>query len=450
MIFDFLLDELFCLSILCRRLHFLALPIFLDRRSITNPCEITVVDMGAIVSPDIVLRALTVALFVPSVKNLVCTFPSSYVYRHLDSIWRVTRLVRRLTTVENLSLKFAPGSYTVGNLTQEENYSESRVWQACHSALCDLLNVVNNKSCTSLSILGSPVPAASRETPLPSPPAGTRMGSVTTLSLDVDRSSSSSPWMLMALKNTPIASLKLFITTDTKLENVADFPATLTALSLAGEFASRSEVLTYLGKHPLLKTLTLANGVSKHIPVTSSLDARSPLHLANLVELTTPVSYLSHFLQTCDSLPSLERLRIFVDDLTRMGWDLTALVERMRECRPSKLLPAITVEITGRLEVDSLTDSIRFITFMGGKWTHAARHIIGLAVDSDLDWFRSEPRSVDPDVARILLNWFRLFTGLRTIFIQGLVEDEMFAESIASALPHVQTIQFNQCTVFER
>ncbi|KAJ7836135.1 hypothetical protein B0H14DRAFT_3460880 [Mycena olivaceomarginata] len=109
MIFDFLHDELFCLSLLCRGLHFLALPIFLERNSIVNPCETTLVDFGMMRSPsDTVLRALTVALFVPSIKQLTCVFPSTYTFRRVDNIWRVTRLMRRMTTVENLSLEFIP------------------------------------------------------------------------------------------------------------------------------------------------------------------------------------------------------------------------------------------------------------------------------------------------------------------------------------------------------
>ncbi|KAJ6580749.1 hypothetical protein B0H19DRAFT_1369262 [Mycena capillaripes] len=448
-IFDFLQDDLIYLSILCRRLHFLALPIFLDRNSIRNPSKTTLVDIGR-TDAATVLQALTLALFVPSIQHLICAFPSAYIHRYLDSIRRVTRLVRRLTKVEKLSLKFVPNKIGPGNYLHDV-YSASRLWKLCYCALRDLLNAASDKSCASLTILGFPAPVACTGTPPPPPSPPTSIRSVTDLSLDMDLSAPYSSWMFLALKDSPITSLKLVITADTKLEDVIDFPDTLTTLSIDGVgYAPRGWITNYLGKHPRMQTLTLTYGVFRTDPTADFMGAM-PLRLDNLVDLTAPVSYLSHFLRTCTPTPALECLRILLDDLEALDWNVISLIERVRESYLSP--PTIIVEVTNSLDVGSLADSMAFMSFMGRKWIHAARHIVGLAVECDPRWFNSmETGSVDPAAVQTLLTWFRLFNGLCNIYVQAPTVDAFsgVAEHISCAFPNVQVIRTNGKTWFER
>ncbi|KAJ7654638.1 hypothetical protein DFH06DRAFT_518436 [Mycena polygramma] len=443
MIFDFLHDELLSLSLLCRGLHFLALPVFLDRNSITHPSETTRVDMSTM-QGAVVVRALTIALFIPSINHLICVFPSAYTYHCLDSIRRAARLVQRLTRLEKITLDFPP-NICLGIATHMwDVYSASRQWHTCYSALRGLWDAVEGKSCPSLSIVGFPAPAAS-EPPAP-PPAKIRF--ITNLTIDMDRFTPFSSLIFPAVQHSPIAFLELTITPHTKVEEVPAFPETLTALSLTGEYAPRAWIVAYLGRHPGLKTLSLTCGFSRHHPVAGFPETNRRLRLDHLVNLTAPVSFLSYFLHADDPFPALEHLKIFLDDLPAMGWILASFIERVREILSSP--PAIAVELTGHLDVDALTESVRFILSMAGKWAHAGRHIVELALwpsAADLGVF-----TLGSDAAQPLLNWLRLFRGLRTISMTVTIDAGLaeLAQSIGEALPGVQNVNVNQRTLWER
>ncbi|KAF8210973.1 hypothetical protein K438DRAFT_1959178 [Mycena galopus ATCC 62051] len=385
--------------------------------------------------PDAVLQALTVALFIPSIKHLLCIFPATYAYRRIDSIGRVARLMQRLTTVEKLSLDFMPANHYRPGTFRRKDYSEARLWQKCYSALRDLLDTVDGKSCTSLTILGTP--ASIHATDAPSSPAPS-IRSLSHLSLDAGLFPGYFSWIFSALKTSRIASLKLNIADDTQLTDAAtNFPATLTCLSLDGGNVLPPTVLNYLGRHPLLKNLTLGSALLR--------DQRThvdPLYLTNLVTLTASFSYVSHFfLHTFASpFPVLEHLTIVLDS-EDVGWSFASLISG------------------GLLNVGSLTDSIKFASSMGGKWTHAARHVSELTINCDSAWFRSSDTSVwvDPVVAQLLLNWFRLFSCVctitilphdRTLSTVGALAD--FANVIGETLSSVRTIRFTAQMLSER
>jgi hypothetical protein len=197
LVFDFLCDELFSLSILCRHLHYLALPIFLEKHSIPVPSDMTGLHLGWMASSSAVVHALIVVLFIPSIRNLICVFPD-YTYAHLlmESMKQFTRLIQRLTAVQTLSLEFGLDFY--------------------HAANCDH--------------------SFPRH----------RQGSNAMLPVDIHCS-----------ENQPVTSLKLTVTASDG-PDAGDFPLTLTTLSMDGTDAPWSNVLNYLARHPLLKTVTLA------------------------------------------------------------------------------------------------------------------------------------------------------------------------------------------------
>ncbi|KAJ6530867.1 hypothetical protein DFH09DRAFT_1184015 [Mycena vulgaris] len=458
LMFDFLNAELFWLSLVCRRLHFLALPIFLTRNFIADPCEVALLDIGAMYDPDLVMRALTVALFVPSIKHLVFRFPNPvYIYQHLRSIQRATRLIRKLATVEKISLDFAYNNYRLGPVGQWGGaYKGHRIWEACYSALSDLLNQVHAKLCTSLTVVGSPATGAPSVVFIPIPPTA-HISSITTLSVDVDHSAASySWWIFMALRHSPITSLHLTVTDSTNLEYIAAASSALEVLSIAGHYAPVKGILEYLAKCPRVTTLTLGPALSRDASL-ATLEIEGPrLHLDNLVDLAAPVSYSSYLFHACEHFPALERLRVFVDGPEDVGWSLTSLIESVRERYPS--LPAITLEIMTPAYTASVHRSLTSTSFLGGKWMHAARHIAGLAVQWHPDWFRPGATGlVDPDAMPLLVNWFSLFKGARNISIQGwdmtpsesdsLVE---LGKLIGHALPSVQVVQFKEHILFER
>ncbi|KAJ7777081.1 hypothetical protein B0H16DRAFT_1504279 [Mycena metata] len=455
-IFEFLNAELLSLSVLCRRLHFLALPLFLERHSIPAPSEETVVKFDAFCSPDDdVLRALTIALFVPSIDHLSCVFPDpSYIFRHLETIRRVTRLVKRLERVGKLSLEFYPNRFRLDTFIPKF-YSETRVWELCYDALCDLLLATSDKSCTSLSVIGCPAPDSSPVIFSPSRSASIRVDSITDLHLAVDHFPTAySWWMFLALKDSPISSLKLHITDDTDLDAV-DFAATLRTLSFRGGHVARSTIFQFLRRHPRISNLTLPNRPSRDNPSTSTIDVGRGLRLDDLVVLRAPLAYILHFLQTCDPFPALQRITIVLDDLENPNWDLTSIIEHIHETYLSP--PTIAIEIGVPLDVNFLTSSVGHVSVMGGKWTHATRHIVALAVESDWDWFGTAPGNtgLDAGVVQVVSNWFASFKGLQRISIEGPMPSEPdtlvgFTESLRRQLPALEAIHFNQHTLFER
>ncbi|KAJ6530874.1 hypothetical protein DFH09DRAFT_1184033 [Mycena vulgaris] len=457
LMFDFLNTGLFWLSLVCRRLHFLALPIFLTRNFIADPCEVAVLKIGAMYDPDLVMRALTVALFVPSIKHLVFRFPNpEYIYQHLRNIQGATRLIRKLATVEKLSLDFAYNTYRLRDVSWDGAYKERRIWEACYSALSDLLNDVHAKSCTSLTVVGSPATSDRSMIFIPIPPTA-HTSSITTLSVDVDHSAASySWWIFMALRHSPITSLHLTVTDSTNLESIAAASSALEVLSIDGDYAPAKGILEYLAKCPRVTTLTLGPSLSRDASL-ANLEIEGPrLHFDHLVDLAAPVSYSSYLFHACEHFPALECLRVFVDGPEDVGWSLTSLIEGVRERYPS--LPAITLEIINLAYTDSVHRSLTSTSFLGGKWMHAARHIAGLAVQWHPGWFRPGATGlIDPDAMPLLVNWFSLFKGARNISIQGwdmtpsesdsLVE---LGKLIGHALPSVQVVQFQEHILFER
>jgi hypothetical protein len=152
-------------------------------------------------SSSAVVHALIVALFIPSIRNLICVFPD-YTYAHLlvESMKQFTRLIQRLTAVQTLSLEFGLDFYHAAN--SMIGYSEERLWQTTYPALRNLLDAVSSKSCTSLKIIRCPVPDFFPGIP-PFPPPS--ISSVTTLSLDIGRGATPcSRWIYTALKTSPL------------------------------------------------------------------------------------------------------------------------------------------------------------------------------------------------------------------------------------------------------
>ncbi|KAF7371172.1 hypothetical protein MSAN_00752700 [Mycena sanguinolenta] len=456
LIFAFLhRDELFSLSILCRRFHFLALPLFLERNFIENPSEMTNINFAAILGSEAsILCALTIALFLPSIKRLVCLFPATHIHQRVDSIRRVTRLVRRLETIDNISLEFISDRCRLRDFG--DSYSEERLWQACFSALRDLLEAVDSKSCTSLTIIGSPAMVASTLT-APSLPPPT-MSSLTTISLNVGCSAAYSSWILSGLKDSPVASLKLTVT-EVELA-AANFPTSLTTLSLAGTYTPRAKVMKYLARHPHLKTLNLAGNLSQYFSEAAPDAVPAVQPLLQLHDLTASLSYISYFFLYAHDppFPALKHLTILVDNLCNVGWALSSLIERVRECYPHPLTFAL--EITDLWNGRFLSDSVGFLTSMGGKWTHAARHIACLKCAMHFDLDSDGRMGVDSDLVQISLSWLGLFRGLRDVKIESLgrrgvhppvAELVKFGNLIGEGLPSVHiAIQVDQRTVFER
>ncbi|KAJ7262020.1 hypothetical protein C8J57DRAFT_461302 [Mycena rebaudengoi] len=446
-IFDFLHVELFHLSLLCRRLHYLALPIFLSKYGIFDPCERASVDLRIRV-PDRedALTALTVSLFVPSIKHLHCTFPDpKHLHSHLDRIHRVTRLVQKLTMVETISLCFMRNHYKLGHTTQE--HQEERLWAACYSALDKLLRTITTKSCTSLSIIGCPAPFSSIDY-VPSAPS-LCAPSISTLTLDVDASISYSWWILLALRSCPISSMALSVADTTKVD-IAYFSSTLRHLSLDGAFTSPARVFNVLSRFQNITTLCLGQNLYEF----DDQVVEPVLALTSLTTLTAPLSCISPFVRLCSSFPHLEHVHLLLDALN-VGWDLVSAVERVLECGSS--VPHFSLDINHMaLVAAAIDDSIKSTLWLGAKWRHASRHIDALVVRYHIGWLDSATLGhFDADLRQLFVRWIQSFTVLKDLSLRGCTvapSESLTAlvTSISGAIPSIECIRLNDDVVFQR
>ncbi|KAJ7105060.1 hypothetical protein C8R43DRAFT_226506 [Mycena crocata] len=150
--FEYLSDELFDLSLVSRRLNFLALPVCLSREDIVDRLtgQYTVL-IGPYPRARDALAALNVALFLPSVKSLHCHISRAlHIYPLLNHLRRLISFMERLPSVGEVSLQFG-----TTDSTPPLTHYDPLQYQWC-ALFEQLLNIIVAKSCVSLSVNGSP------------------------------------------------------------------------------------------------------------------------------------------------------------------------------------------------------------------------------------------------------------------------------------------------------
>lgn len=448
-IFEFLSSELFNLSLLCRRLHFLALPIFLSQKGIPDPCTTSRVYVGYGTPEVDALSGLTISLFVPSIKLLSCSFCGpSYLYLHLDRIRRLTRLIKRLTSVELVSLTFSRNYYRpqVSSPTARD-----RLWEQCYSHLADLFRAITEKSCTFLLVKGPPGPVESwsYSPPIPLP----CLPSIERLSL-MECGLPYAKWIFSALKSCRITRLKIAGPPDSAdwPESMNDIvPVDVLDLSLYG-YDNASDVLKFLCKRPILTSLKLHGELPRQFP--AGFDRPVP-NFVHLTTLNAHPSYFSYFLSSNPMpLPHLAFVTIRLNDISEAGWTLSSIVERVRECYP--LSPKLSVDLAGVYGTASITESMNDILGLGGKWRHACRHLTGLTMLYTAYWWTWRGYS---NIPSLISRWAALFPGIETLSMNGECPYDSdtvckppiaFVESITQACPKIKTIEWDLIPVFRR
>ncbi|KAJ6519078.1 hypothetical protein C8R45DRAFT_1204331 [Mycena sanguinolenta] len=150
----------FSISTLCRRLHYLALPVYLTAHGVPDPQTLLSEDLILLSTQLHLLGPLQTALFIRSLKHLSCSFPLSSA--HLQHFSRKEHgfhnnlffyLVRRLTAflanlerVNEVTLEFQR-AYPVFTSSLEA----LNAWDSTISALLD---VIMKKGCTALNVQG--------------------------------------------------------------------------------------------------------------------------------------------------------------------------------------------------------------------------------------------------------------------------------------------------------
>lgn len=131
-------ESLVQLSLTCRRLHFLALPIVFARADIHDTTSFFLHD-----PPAHILHALRFALFVQNVESLGVGF-STYDDRLLPSTRELGRLISRLPSMKRFYLSFSY-SHLLSPTVPDS------AWQR---EVIRLLDLITNRSCTLLSVAG--------------------------------------------------------------------------------------------------------------------------------------------------------------------------------------------------------------------------------------------------------------------------------------------------------
>lgn len=148
---DDITNELYILSLLSRRLHYICLPLFLAHHGISNPSDKAEITIGKRDQAIDAVSALRVALFTPSIKelrfsysaHLNCDAGLTYFSKHIS---RFQRLLQRLDSVSIVHI-------SIGALC-DLCIKESPNFQAVATVMKSILDLAIEKSCSSLSVSG--------------------------------------------------------------------------------------------------------------------------------------------------------------------------------------------------------------------------------------------------------------------------------------------------------
>ncbi|KAJ6617643.1 hypothetical protein B0H10DRAFT_2032377 [Mycena sp. CBHHK59/15] len=140
-------NTLYSLALLCRRLHFIALPIYFSRNGMDYQSKSVVIAMRA--DGRDMLAALHTALFVSSMEKITCIFPHpscTSIFPLLYHLQRVKGLVWRFPSVKEVILQLdVRGSICL-------SVGDDEALRAWASNLGDLLNCIVDRKCSSLTV----------------------------------------------------------------------------------------------------------------------------------------------------------------------------------------------------------------------------------------------------------------------------------------------------------
>ncbi|KAJ6491585.1 hypothetical protein DFH09DRAFT_1453253 [Mycena vulgaris] len=138
----FSLDNL-CLLALCRRLHFLALPIYFARNGMPTPSKSALITLRE--DGMDMLAALNMALFISSIEDITCVFPHpscTSISPLLPHVCRFPKFVCHFPSVKKVTLQLDSRN-SMCNAVGDD--AALRAWS---STLGGLLNSLVERRCT--------------------------------------------------------------------------------------------------------------------------------------------------------------------------------------------------------------------------------------------------------------------------------------------------------------
>ncbi|KAF7370373.1 hypothetical protein MSAN_00668800 [Mycena sanguinolenta] len=150
----------FSISTLCRRLHYLALPIYLTAHGIPDPQTLLSQDLILPATQFHLLQPLRTALFIRSLKHISCSFPfrqvffpsprESRLYEFFHQVRRLTGFLANLERVDEVTLEFQVHYWFIA-MDRSVAFENLNAWDA---TISPLLDVVLEKGCTALNVYG--------------------------------------------------------------------------------------------------------------------------------------------------------------------------------------------------------------------------------------------------------------------------------------------------------
>ncbi|KAJ7471950.1 hypothetical protein FB451DRAFT_1251488 [Mycena latifolia] len=402
----FPVDYLCLLAVLCRRLHFLALPIYFARSGMPDPSKNVVVTLHD--DGMDMLAALRMALFISSMEDITCVFPHpscTSIFPLLPHVRRFRRFVSRFPSVSRVTLQLDARN-SMCNAVGDD--AALRAWS---STLGGLLNTLVEKRCTELTVRyggyltqsytlsgGSLAPVrptkrvrralkaikrlfrsraamAGKGWEFRRAPDQGRERALTSVSSTPSRSRKLTSlhiqsavlvmppclnWTLSALRNCPITSLSLSqISLDKELWRaalslIAKAAPNLTDLSLSElETISDVEILAFCARLPRLTSLKI--GSNEEARGTPTKCANGPIpEFRALARLTAPADFILYCLRPRLCFPKLTSLCISFHGQTAIrtvGARLSAVCQAMA---------ARTVSPSVSLSLALFSDTITF------------------------------------------------------------------------------------------
>ncbi|KAJ7678487.1 hypothetical protein B0H17DRAFT_105286 [Mycena rosella] len=366
----------FALSTLCKRLHYLALPIYLAGHGISDTAELAFQDLVLGSTQLDVLAALQTSLFIHSLKHISCSFSLNsarreYTPRDMDHFFRhmsrLSAFLSNLQRVEEVTLNLKDVNFW----TISENPEILETWSPIVSTLLDC---VLEKGCKALNVEGGMfIVHPSQFQPKLGPrtvvkrrsaifDVGHRIGSAflgrsnireiadpgktelgkTAAALETFNIHSRmlllppcSTWTMSALKTSPNLTSLSIMRVDIPERSWDEILSSIHVPALEDlTFDLRCKIRAaafdqFLARHPLIKTLSLG----RDLIALAEGDVASKDCLANLRHLSATPTYV-RFLMTDKRAPAVQTLRLVVKVASNAIFKTAAINCILVPCHP--------------------------------------------------------------------------------------------------------------------
>ncbi|KAJ6632528.1 hypothetical protein B0H10DRAFT_2206884 [Mycena sp. CBHHK59/15] len=437
-------DYLCILAVLCRRLHFLALPIYFALNGMPAPSKSAVVTLHQ--DGMDMLAALQMALFLTSIEDITCVFPHpscTSIFPLLPHVRRFRRFISRFPTVKRVTLQLDARN-SMCNAAGDD--AALRAWS---STFGSLLNSLVDRQCTELTVRYGGYftrsytlrskhvrrtlrvikrlfhfrkalagngwefrrsPEQGQERALTSLPARSSRSPKLT-SLHIQSAVLITPpclnWTLSALRHCPITSFTLSqVSLEKELWNavftlIAKAAPGLAELSLSElEFVSDEELLQFCIRLPRLTELKIGSNESTRGTPTKCQNGPIPEFRA-LASLTAPSNFILYFLRPRSCFPKLKSLCISFHgqtDIRAIGVKLATVCKAMAARQVS---PSLSLSLA--LYSDNITFDLGAVSRLHADVTKYFSHVSSL----ELHVFPYEAA----DIAR----WIHLFGSIQHV-----------------------------------